>query len=109
MLLAKDEKPVVASMSDLGASGGYYIAMAADSIVAQPATLTGSIGVVSGKFHLAPALFAAAETDTAAQRVPRYAWPSVIELGSVEPIDAAAIRLIARAADCLSCVVLPRT
>ncbi len=49
VLLAKDEKPVVASMSDLGASGGYYIAMAADSIVAQPATLTGSIGVVAGK------------------------------------------------------------
>ncbi len=49
VLLAKDEKPVVASMSDIGASGGYYIAMAADSIVAQPATLTGSIGVVAGK------------------------------------------------------------
>ena len=49
VLLTKDEKPVVASMSDLGASGGYWIAMAADSIVAQPATLTGSIGVVAGK------------------------------------------------------------
>lgn len=49
VMLTKDEKPVVASMSDLGASGGYYIAMAADSIVAQPATLTGSIGVVAGK------------------------------------------------------------
>lgn len=49
VLLAKEQKPVVASMSDLGASGGYYIAMAADSIVAQPATLTGSIGVVAGK------------------------------------------------------------
>jgi protease-4 len=49
VLLAKDEKPVIASMSDLGASGGYYIAMGADAIVAQPATLTGSIGVVAGK------------------------------------------------------------
>ena len=49
VLLTKDDKPVVASMSDLGASGGYWIAMAADSIVAQPATLTGSIGVVAGK------------------------------------------------------------
>ena len=37
-------------MSDLGASGGYYIAMSADAIVAQPGTLTGSIGVVAGKF-----------------------------------------------------------
>ncbi len=49
VVLAKEKKPVVASLSDLGASGGYYIAMAADSIVAQPATLTGSIGVVAGK------------------------------------------------------------
>jgi protease-4 len=49
VVLAAEEKPVVASMSDLGASGGYYIAMAADAIVAQPATLTGSIGVVAGK------------------------------------------------------------
>ena len=49
VMLAKADKPVIASMSDLGASGGYYMAMAADTIVAQPATLTGSIGVVAGK------------------------------------------------------------
>jgi protease-4 len=49
VMLTKKEKPVIASMSDLGASGGYYIAMGADAIVAQPATLTGSIGVVAGK------------------------------------------------------------
>src|SRR2546422_280988 len=42
-------KPVVASMSDLAASGGYYIAAGADEIVAEPATLTGSIGGVGGK------------------------------------------------------------
>jgi protease-4 len=40
---------VIASMSDLAASGGYYIAMPAQAIVAQPGTLTASIGVVSGK------------------------------------------------------------
>jgi protease-4 len=45
-------KPVVVSMSDVAASGGYYIAMGADGIVAQPGTITGSIGVVSGKFVL---------------------------------------------------------
>lgn len=45
VLLAQKEKPVIASMGDLAASGGYYIACAADSIVAQPNTLTGSIGV----------------------------------------------------------------
>jgi len=44
------DRPVVASMSDLAASGGYYIAMGADAIVAQPSTLTGSIGIFGGKF-----------------------------------------------------------
>ena len=42
-------KPVVVSMGDVAASGGYYIAMAADEIIAQPGTITGSIGVVAGK------------------------------------------------------------
>ena len=45
----QERKPVVVSMSDLAASGGYYIAAKANSIVAEPATLTGSIGVVAGK------------------------------------------------------------
>jgi protease-4 len=44
-ILAKAEKPLVVSMGDYAASGGYYIACAADSIVANPTTLTGSIGV----------------------------------------------------------------
>jgi protease IV len=44
------DRPIVASMSDLGASGGYYIALPAQVIVAQPSTLTGSIGIVGGKF-----------------------------------------------------------
>ncbi len=44
-ILAKKEKPLVVSMGDYAASGGYYIACAADSIVANPTTLTGSIGV----------------------------------------------------------------
>ena len=42
-------KPVVASMGSVAASGGYYIAMAAETIVANPGTVTGSIGVVTGK------------------------------------------------------------
>lgn len=42
-------KPVVASMGSVAASGGYYAAMAADAIVASPATITGSIGVITGK------------------------------------------------------------
>jgi protease-4 len=43
------KKPIVASMSDVAASGGYYIAMGADKIFAAPGTVTGSIGVVGGK------------------------------------------------------------
>jgi protease-4 len=53
LMLAKRERadrPIVASMSDLGASGGYYIAAPAEAIVAEPSTLTGSIGIVGGKF-----------------------------------------------------------
>lgn len=45
--LAADEKPLVVSMGNYAASGGYYIACAADTIVANPATITGSIGVFS--------------------------------------------------------------
>ncbi|MBV9122231.1 MAG: signal peptide peptidase SppA [Planctomycetes bacterium] len=50
--LTRSKKPVVASMSDVAASGGYYISMAARKIYAEPGTLTGSIGVVGGKLVL---------------------------------------------------------
>jgi protease IV len=61
-------KPVVVSMSDVAASGGYFIAMAADIIVAQPGTLTGSIGVILGKPVLAGALErAGVSTDSVAE------------------------------------------
>jgi protease-4 len=46
----ENDRPVIVSMSDLAASGGYYIALGGDAIVAQPGTLTGSIGVYTGKF-----------------------------------------------------------
>src|SRR6266478_4522484 len=46
---AKAKKPVVVSMSDVAASGGYYIACNANKIVAEPSTITGSIGVLGGK------------------------------------------------------------
>jgi protease-4 len=46
---AKAKKPVVISMSDVAASGGYYIAAGANKIIAQPSTITGSIGVFAGK------------------------------------------------------------
>ena len=50
--LVRERKPLIVSMGDYAASGGYYVAVAADEIVAQPATITGSIGVFSGKFAL---------------------------------------------------------
>jgi protease-4 len=51
--LAREVKPVVVSMADAAASGGYWIAMSANKIVAGPTTVTGSIGVVFGKMNIA--------------------------------------------------------
>jgi protease-4 len=50
--LTKAVKPVVVSMSDVAASGGYWLAMPANRIIAEPGTITGSIGVLMGKFNL---------------------------------------------------------
>ena len=50
---ARQAKPVVVSMGDYAASGGYYVAMGADEIVAEPGTITGSIGVFGGKLSYA--------------------------------------------------------
>jgi protease-4 len=55
LMITRDQKPsrpIVTSMSDLAASGGYYIALPGQVIVAQPATLTGSIGIFSGKIAI---------------------------------------------------------
>ncbi len=48
--LISEKKPIIISMSDVAASGGYLIAIGARKIVAEPLTLTGSIGIISGKF-----------------------------------------------------------
>lgn len=50
--LTKAEKPVIVSMSDVAASGGYWLSMSANRIIAEPGTITGSIGVLSGKFNV---------------------------------------------------------
>ncbi len=50
--LTRGKKPVVVSMADVAASGGYWIATASDAIVAEPTTVTGSIGIFAGKFNL---------------------------------------------------------
>mgnify|MGYP001154716566 CR=1 FL=1 len=50
--LTKKEKPIIVSMSDVAGSGGYWVSLPANKIIAQPQTLTGSIGVIFGKFNL---------------------------------------------------------
>lgn len=50
--LAKKAKPIIASMGDYAASGGYYLAMGCDTIVAQPHTITGSIGIFGMMFDM---------------------------------------------------------
>jgi protease-4 len=56
LMLTRQIKPVIVSMGDVAASGGYYMAVPATAIVAQPGTITGSIGVVTGKFVLEGAM-----------------------------------------------------
>ena len=51
IMLTKEVKPIIASMSDYAASGGYYIAMGCDTIVAEPSTITGSIGIFLTMFN----------------------------------------------------------
>jgi protease-4 len=51
-LLEEEGKPVIVSMSGVAGSGGYYIAMGAGRIISQPSTITGSIGVIFGKFDV---------------------------------------------------------
>jgi protease-4 len=52
VMLTKGKKPFIVSMGDVSASGGYYIACPADVIVADPGTITGSIGIITGKMSL---------------------------------------------------------
>ena len=62
------KKPFVVSMGDTAASGGYYIAMGADRIFAEPGTITGSIGVVGGKIAIEKAMARIGVTTSVVQR-----------------------------------------
>jgi protease-4 len=81
--LLGEKKPVVVSMSDLAASGGYYIAAKARRILAEPGTLTGSIGVVSGK--LATGRFQAEHLGATHDPLSRGAHADLYT--SLEPFD----------------------
>jgi protease-4 len=56
LMLLRDKKPLIASLAEVAASGGYYMACAASRILAERTTILGSIGVVGGKIVLGPAL-----------------------------------------------------
>ena len=106
IVLAGEAKPVVASMSDLAASGGYYVALPADVIVAQPGTLTGSIGVVGGKLALGGAFekLGVAVEEVAAGRMaginsPVDPYSDAARARVQEIIDAIYEEFLARAAE----------
>lgn len=75
--LAK-EKPVVACFANVAASGGYYVAAAAHEIVAQPTTITGSIGVVAARVALEPLL---AKLGVVTETVKRGARAEMLQAG----------------------------
>jgi len=76
VLAARERKPVVASMGDVAASGGYYVAAGADEILASPTTLTGSIGV----FVLKPALEGlAAKLGISREAIAREGRPDILD------------------------------
>src|SRR5204863_4260846 len=61
-------KPVIVSMGEVAGSGGYYVAAPADKIVAEPATLTGSIGVLAGKLVISELLHKLGITGDSVER-----------------------------------------
>jgi protease-4 len=75
---ARSRKPVVASMGDLAASGGYLAAVGADTIVAEPSTLTGSIGVFAVKPDLSGLLGKLSITREAFARGENAEWKSIL-------------------------------
>jgi len=75
----KSKKPVIASMGDIAASGGYYISMGCTKIFAEPGTLTGSIGVVSGKLAMKGLAEKVGITTDSISRGKNSGWMSPLE------------------------------
>lgn len=82
-MVARQSKPVVASFADVAASGGYYVAAGADTIFTNPATITGSIGVIAGWPVIQRLLDMVDVTSDSIQSTPNAAWRHM-ELGLPE-------------------------
>jgi protease-4 len=89
-----EAKPLIASVGDIAASGGYYIASAADEILAHPNSLVGSIGVVGGKFNVAALAEDLGVNAYVLQRGERAAWST--PLRALSPAEREALETLLR-------------
>jgi protease-4 len=90
-----EAKPLIASVGDMAASGGYYIASAADEILAHPNSLVGSIGVVGGKFNFAGLAEDIGVSTYVLQRGKRAAWSTPVR--ALNPTERQAFEGLLRA------------
>lgn len=90
-----EAKPLIASVGDMAASGGYYIASAAAEILAQPNSLVGSIGVVGGKFNFAGLAESIGVSTYVLQRGKRAAWSTPVR--ALNPTERQAFEGLLRA------------
>jgi protease-4 len=90
-----EAKPLIASVGDMAASGGYYIASAAGEILAQPNSLVGSIGVVGGKFNFAGLAESIGVSTYVLQRGKRAAWSTPVR--ALNPTERQAFEGLLRA------------
>ena len=89
-----EAKPLIASIGDMAASGGYYIASAADEILAHPNSLVGSIGVVGGKFNFEGLADTLGVTTYILQRGKRAAWSTPVR--ALAPTERQAFEALLR-------------
>ena len=89
-----EAKPLIASVGDMAASGGYYIACAADEILAHPNSLVGSIGVVGGKFNFAGLAEDIGVNTYILQRGKRAAWSTPVR--ALKPTERQAFESLLR-------------
>ena len=89
-----EAKPLLVSVGDMAASGGYYIASAADQIFAHPNSLVGSIGVVGGKLNIEPLTREIGVRTYVLQRGKRAAWATLLR--GLDPTERRALESMLR-------------